>query len=81
MLKRFLSILCKILTPEYLYMLPTAFIWFPVTMYGIITHKSWVDFAWVLLLVWFILTLILYPLLMGLAAMLFDKLRKEKHNH
>lgn len=80
MLRGFLSILCKIFTPENLALLPTAFIWFPVMMYGVFTDKPWVGCAWVLLFVWIIGTQILY-LLVGLAVILFEKLRKEKHNH
>ena len=80
MLRRFLSILCKIFTPENLALLPTAFIWAPVTMYGAFTHKPWTVRAGVLTLVWIFGTQILY-FLIGLVVILFEKLREEKHNH
>ena len=86
MLKKLLSILCKILAPEHLYAIGVVFVWVPMGIHGMIKDKSWIlsGRPWFLLFVWFILTLILYPLLMGLVAVLFEKLeklRKEKHNH
>lgn len=75
-LKNFFSGFCKY---EYLVKLPVVLIWAPVEMYGIINDKEWVSDGWYLLLGWMILTELLCPLFIGLAAMLFDALKKNRH--
>lgn len=76
MLRKIFSILCKISTPENLALLPTAFIFAPITMYGVFTHKPWTVRAGVLTLVWIIGSQILY-FLTGLVVILFEKLKGD----
>lgn len=75
-----MSFLRTLLAPENLLRLPVAFVWFPAILYGIVNDKEWGGAGWWLLLVWFIVAGILYPLLLGPGAMLVDSLAKRKHH-